>query len=55
MKRYHILYTDKNNKFKQCYKRFKNFAFVEKWLKSIGAIYWEIGIKDTEIKELIIK
>jgi len=44
MKKYHILYDDKNGDFQNEVKPFLSFSACEKWLESIGATYWEIEI-----------
>ena len=43
----HILYTDKNGKFHSTYKVI-TFSEAEEWLKSIGAIHWEIGVNNLQ-------
>jgi hypothetical protein len=44
MKEYHIIYTDETGEVKSLYKEFRNFESCEEWLKSINAVYWEIGL-----------
>lgn len=44
---YHILYTI-SGKFIAVDKEFPSFAAVEEWLRSIGAVYWQIGLPDKE-------
>jgi len=41
---YHILYTTVSEDFVTIEKEFPSFAAVERWLRSIGAAYWEIGL-----------
>jgi len=41
---YHILYTTVSGDFVTIEKEFPSFAAVERWLRSIGAAYWEIGL-----------
>lgn len=54
--KYHLLYTDKNNKFQNEKKYFLNFENAEKYLKKINAKYWEIGIPDDlELKIILQK
>jgi hypothetical protein len=50
MEKFHLLYTDKNGKFKNEEKSFENFAECEKWLEEIKAKYWEIGFIDRDLK-----
>ena len=43
---FHLIYTDKDNINHSELKHFICFNDAEKWLRSIGAKYWEIGIPD---------
>jgi hypothetical protein len=49
--RLHILYTDKNREFQETYKEFSGILEAEEWLTSSGALYWEIGINDYNLKD----
>ena len=42
----HLIYTNKDGEVKSIERDFLSFDAAEKWLESIGATYWEIGIKD---------
>jgi hypothetical protein len=44
MKEYHIIYTDETGIINSVVMEFIDFESCEEWLKSIHAIYWEIGI-----------
>ena len=48
MKSFHLIYKDKNGDMQSEYKNFVAFSKAEDWLKSIGAIDWEIGIPDND-------
>jgi hypothetical protein len=50
--KFHLLYTDKDNKFHNEEKEFDCFAEAEIWLVAIEAINWEIGIPDEYFKLL---
>jgi len=41
---YSILYTASTGDFVTIEKEFPSFAAVGRWLRSIGATYWEIGL-----------
>jgi hypothetical protein len=49
---FHLLYTDKNNKFHNEEKEFGSFAEAEIWLVMIESIKWEIGIPDEWLNEI---
>lgn len=51
--KFHILYTDKNSIFHSVNKIYKTFKAVEIWLKKIKAIYWEIGVDDNKLNEIL--
>ena len=44
MKEYHIMFNSSSKAFYSIMLWFDCFESVEKWLKSINAIYWEIGV-----------
>ena len=44
MEEYHIIYTDETGEVKSLVKEFIDFESCEEWLRSIHAVYWEIGI-----------
>jgi len=48
MKTYHIIWTDETGIVNSAYKEFSDFESCEEWLKSIHALYWEIGIDDSD-------
>jgi hypothetical protein len=41
---YHVMFTSSNKTFYSMMLWFESIREVENWLKSINAIYWEIGI-----------
>jgi hypothetical protein len=41
---FHIVYTDKDGNVQQIYRTADSVKDCEKYLESIGATYWEIGI-----------
>jgi len=43
---YHLLYTLKDGTFISEEKEFATFVEVERWLEQMGAIYWEIGLRN---------
>ena len=50
--KFHLLYSDKNNKSHNEYKEFGSFAECEIWLVMIEAISWEIGLPDDYFEKL---
>lgn len=46
--RYHMLYTTANGELYESRRKFASFAAAERWLQSIGATNWEIGISDAQ-------
>jgi len=55
MNKYHLLYTLKTGEFCDTIKEFPSFADAETWLEGEGAVYWEIGLSEEEIKVVLCK
>ena len=47
-RRYHMLYTAVDGELHESRRKFASFAAAERWLQSIRAINWEIGISDAQ-------
>ena len=52
MAAYHVIYTEKGGDIISKVMEFESFPDAEKWLESIGATYWEIGVNIQEFKEM---
>lgn len=50
---FHLLYNDKDGKFRNKEMEFEDFDSCENWLKQIGAKYWEIGFIDRDIRSAL--
>jgi hypothetical protein len=46
MKNYHVIYTDETGVVTSGFVEFIDFDSCEEWLKSIHAVYWEIGLPE---------
>ncbi len=52
---FHIIYRKGDGELVNENRSFKDFDAAEKWLKSINAQFWDIGIKDEDLEPNYIK